>query len=236
MVFRLLLVVSVALAVRPLPAQDAQLAEPVAPNPSLLDAPKLPAVSTPPATEIQQALDRGVQFLVQDQNKNGSWGSVENTKDLNIFAPVPGAHHAFRSAVTSLCLCALLELESERDDVKETIDRGEQWLLENLPKLRRADPVAIYNVWGHAYGIQALVKMHGRYPDDTQRQEKIAEAIKTQYDLLDRYESVDGGWGYYDFRAAQRNLPRTPPASLRRPCWSPSAKRAVSTCRHLTSW
>ena len=23
---------------------------------------------------------------------------------------------------------------------------------------------------------------------------------KTQYDYLDRYESVDGGWGYYDFR------------------------------------
>jgi hypothetical protein len=204
MLMRLLLCALVGSAVLagPSAAQD-EAAAPAA-NDALLKAPKLPPVSTPPATEIEEALDRGVKFLIDDQNKNGSWGSVERTKDLNIFAPVPGAHHAFRTAVTSLCLCALLELESEHDDVKQTIDRGEEWLLEHLPKLRRADPVAIYNVWGHAYGIQALVRMHKRYPDDKQRQAKILDQIKIQYDLLDRFESVDGGWGYYDFRAGTK--------------------------------
>src|SRR5262249_18401625 len=33
------------------------------------------------------------------------------------------------------------------------------------------------------------------------RQDKIARLIREQIDLLNRYESVDGGWGYYDFRA-----------------------------------
>ena len=152
MVYRLITAISIGAVILagPLRAQDAEDKPASAPNESLLKAPKLPPVSTPPGTEIEESLNRGVKFLIDDQNKNGSWGSVERTKDLNIFAPVPGAHHASRAAVTSLCLSALLELEPERDDVKETIDRGEEWLLENLPKLRRADPVAIYNVSGHA--------------------------------------------------------------------------------------
>jgi hypothetical protein len=166
--------------------------------------PALAAVSMPPAADIQRALDRGVQFLLQDQNKDGSWGTPQRTKDLNIFAPVPGAHHAFRTAVTSLCLSALLELESERNDVQSAIDRCEVWMFANLPRLRRADGVAIYNVWGHAYAIQALVRMHHRHPEDQPRRKRIEDLLRLQYDLLDRYESVDGGWGYYDFRAESK--------------------------------
>ena len=71
------------------------------------EAPPRPApVAMPAPASIQQAIDRGIQFLLTDQNPDGSWGSAERTKDLNIFAPVPGAHHAFRTAVTSLCISA----------------------------------------------------------------------------------------------------------------------------------
>jgi hypothetical protein len=59
----------------------------------------------------------------------------------------------------------------------------------------------IYNVWTHAYGIQALVHMHRRLPDDKARQARIEELIRGQFDRLGRYESAQGGWGYYDFGA-----------------------------------
>ena len=60
--------------------------------------------SGPPSTQtIDGSIERGVEFLLKVQNKNGSWGSAHNTKNLNIYAPVPGAHHAFRTAVTSMC-------------------------------------------------------------------------------------------------------------------------------------
>ena len=176
----------------------AQSSEPDAPW--LLEGPKPASVPTPAPADLQQAIDRGIAFLLDDQNKDGSWGTPEKTKGLNIFAPVPGAHHAFRTAVTSLCLCALTEMGSQRPEVAQSIDRGEAWLMENLPKLRRADPVAIYNVWGHGYAVLALVRMHQRHADDPARQKEIIDLLETQYDYLDRYESVDGGWGYYDFR------------------------------------
>ncbi len=183
------------------------------PSSSILDepfdfqsAPVLPEIDAPDGETIRQAIERGVQFLVRDQNANGSWGSATRTKDLNIYAPVPGSHHAFRAATTSLCISALIEVKSNDPEVTQSIDRGEAWLLEHLASLRRATGDAIYNVWGHAYSIQALVRMHGRHTGDAEKQAKIVDLMRLQFDMLARYESVDGGWGYYDFRY-QANQP-----------------------------
>src|SRR5262249_10589446 len=64
-----------------------------------------PEPTTPPKPEeITAALARGVQFLLDDERPDGSWGSPENTKGLNIYAPAPGAHDAFRTGVTSLAI------------------------------------------------------------------------------------------------------------------------------------
>lgn len=165
-----------------------------------LKVPVLDPIKPPKAELIEQSLKRGVQYLLNSQNKNGSWGSPTNTKQLNIYAPVPGAHHAFRMGATSLALAALIELEPEYPDSTASIDRAEKWMLEYLPKLRRATPTAIYNVWGHAYSIQALAHMHHRHSDSAEWKTKIEKLIESQFDMLSRYESVDGGWGYYDFR------------------------------------
>ncbi|TWT76780.1 hypothetical protein CA13_72790 [Planctomycetes bacterium CA13] len=163
--------------------------------------PSLPRVTGPSDGEIREAIDRGVAFLVSDQNANGSWGSATNTKDLNIYAPVPGAHDAFRTATTSLCLMAMVEVgDPQNADVVRAIDLGEAWLMKHLPELRRADGTAIYNVWGHGYSIQALVALYRRHEGNSERQALIADQIRDQFELLRRYESVDGGWGYYDFR------------------------------------
>ena len=178
--------------------------QPVASDGNETHVPKPVPVAMPEAANIQQAIERGVQFLLADQNQDGSWGTPERTKDLNIFAPVPGAHHAFRTAVTSLCISALIEVNSSNSGVPQAIDRGEHWLFENLPILRRADEVAIYNVWGHGYAIHALVRMYRRHADQPEKQQQILELLRTQYDYLNRYESVDGGWGYYDFRVGSQ--------------------------------
>lgn len=163
--------------------------------------PKPRPITPPGAKAIHAAITRGVDFLVRRQNKGGSWGSARNTKGLNIYAPVPGAHHAFRGAVTALCVSALIEAGDRRPEAQRALERGEAWLIEHLGAVRRATPRAVYNCWTHAYGIQALARMLGRTPNDTRRREQLRKLIQEQIDLLTRYESVDGGWGYYDFRA-----------------------------------
>ncbi|MEL7335749.1 MAG: hypothetical protein AAFN70_06020, partial [Planctomycetota bacterium] len=138
-----------------------------------VDLASLPDVPPPSDEKIQESINRGVAFLLEDQNANGSWGSATKTKQLNIFAPIPGAHHAFRAATTSLALSALLETGGDSPEVQASIQRGEKWLLKHLKTLRRATGDSIYNVWGHSYSIQTLVRLHTRHADDSERQEEI---------------------------------------------------------------
>lgn len=166
--------------------------------------PALPDIDEPSLEEVRASINRGVKFVLSVQNKNGSWGSPTQTKGLNIYAPVPGAHHAFRAATTSLCIAALLETASHNDEALAAVERGEIWLYTHLKNLRRATGDALYNVWGHAYSIQALAHLWKHHPDGDSRRAQIESLIQKQFEMLTRYESVDGGWGYYDFRYQAR--------------------------------
>lgn len=167
--------------------------------------------------EIEAGIDKGINFLLADQNKNGSWGSPTQTKGLNIYAPVPGAHQAFRCAVTALAVSALIESGRVDSDpaVADALDRAETFLLAELPKVRRPAADALYNVWTHAYGIRCLIDMHQRAVEkgDTARAAECVRQIEIQIDLTTRYESVNGGWGYYDFDVGAKR-PASSPTSF----------------------
>lgn len=152
------------------------------------------------AKKPADAITQGCTFLLESQNSNGSWGSPTQTKGLNIYAPIPGSHRAFRLAVSALSISALLETKSKDEKFKACIKKGTDFLLLELPKLRRATPMAIYNIWSHSFGIEALCRL-SRITQNYEAKRKIHEVIKQQVDMLRKYESIDGGWGYYDFRA-----------------------------------
>ncbi len=181
-------------------------------RPDLLDHPmdfsKPPEITEPingpSPSEIQTSIDRGAKFLLLTQNEDGSFGTFETNRIFEVYAPIPGAHDAFRSATTALCVSAMLETKGDSPDYQKSIAMAEHWLLENLRDVKRATGDAIYNVWGHAYGIQALVRLRKHEHDDPEKIKLIDELIDHQVDMLARYESVDGGWGYYDFRAQAR--------------------------------
>jgi hypothetical protein len=173
-------------------------------GPGASDRPELTEMERQDLSQrITESIDGGVDFMLETQNADGSWGLPTRTKSLNIYAPVPGAHHAFRTAVTALGISALCEQEHRRPDVAAAIDAAQTWMLENLARLRRATPDAIYNVWGHGYAISALVCLYER-SDDSLLKSQLVELIETQFQRLADYESVDGGWGYYDFNVGSK--------------------------------
>ncbi len=153
--------------------------------------------SQDPQRDIDESIRRGVDFLVNTQNANGSWGGPTKTKGLNIYAPIPGAHHAFRMGSSALALHGLIESGDQREKVLGAISRGENWLLEALPKLRRADQTTIYNCWGHAYALRALASLARREGVSAQKREIYKELARQQIERLVLYQDVDGGWGYY---------------------------------------
>jgi hypothetical protein len=190
-------VLAIVLICLPAWAED----EPSRPSTQAEIGPKPKPLDPPSATEVEQTMQRGIDFLLKRQNRDGSWGSANITRPEDIYAPVPGAHHAFRAAVTALCISALIETGGNNPEVAQALDRGEAWLFQNLPNVRRATPDTFYNSWTHAYGIQALVRMLGRRPNDAERGQRIRTLIEHQIGMLDRYEVVDGGWAYYDMNA-----------------------------------
>ncbi|NNM31203.1 MAG: hypothetical protein HKO57_16935, partial [Akkermansiaceae bacterium] len=166
--------------------------------------PGLAPIDNPTAGEVEASIRRGVDFLISSQNPNGSWGGPTMTKGLNIYAPIPGAHHAFRAGSSGTALYGILETGDLRPETQECIEKAEAYFLKELPRLRRADLTTTYNVWGHAYGLRALSKLYLYREGDPARQSAIKNLAQQQVDMLERYEDVDRGWGYLDFEAFTR--------------------------------
>jgi hypothetical protein len=179
--------------------------------PLSVEGPELKPTTPPNTDEIKQSIKRGVDFLLATQLKSGAWGRSENGKYYKIWAPVPGAHHAYRTATTALAVMALVEVSplfdgDEQAKIDDSIDRGQAWLLENGGDLRRSAPDmyddyfgnALYNVWGHSYGIQAAVLLHKRAEGKTELQAKLNKFAEYHVKRLEQDEFLNGGWGYYD--------------------------------------
>ena len=148
-------------------------------------------------SELENAITRGVDFLVTHQNKDGSFGSAHKTKGLNIFAPLPDAPQAFHMGSSSLALHGLLESQDKRPKTLQAIARGEKWLLENLPKTRNYNRAATYNIWAHAYGLRALASLY-RHHEAPEKRAEYKRQAEIQIAKLTQQEDINRGWGYYD--------------------------------------
>lgn len=148
---------------------------------------------TPPG--VDAAIDRGVAYLVDAQRKDGSWGSPAPNLD-DIYAPIPGSFPAFGVAASALAVSGLVEAGEGRPGAAEAIRRGADFLLAHHA-VKRVSPDTLYNVWTHAYAIEAFARLYD-HEKDAARRAQYVKAMEEAAALLDRYESADGGWGYYD--------------------------------------
>jgi hypothetical protein len=199
----LILAVGLLLCLRSSRSQAAETATPAAEKSdkavSLAETgPKPKPVAKVDPKDIDASIHRGVAFLLTHQNADGSWGSERSSRPGEIYSPIPGAHQSFRAAVTSLCISALIEVGGPNAEVRKSVDRAEIWLMEHISKVRRNSEDAIYNVWAHAYSIDAMCHMLKRRPKDQERVRRIRGLIEQQIGMLVRFECLSGGWAYYD--------------------------------------
>lgn len=169
----------------------------------------------PPPTPMSEStladsIRRGFEFLVKDQNKDGSWGSPRWTGGVD-GDPI-WSHPSFCAATTALCVEALLETGGDSAEAKKAIDRGAEFLIKELPNLKRADEGNVPNVWGHGYGLQALAALYRRIPkEDVQKRKQYEASMRSTTERLAHYETVNGGWFYY---AAGMQKPDAPSCSF----------------------
>ncbi len=175
-----------------------------APSPDekkLPPVPRLDAILPPSAEALDEQIAKGVTFLLQHQNKDGSWGDHGMTRSSNVLCPLPGGALAFRAAVTALDVMGLSSCAPEDPRVQVALDRAETWLLENLPRLRRPDDRTILDIWGYAYGIRALCSLSQRVSPESRAYGALKEECRNQIRRLMDIGDAGGGWGYYEFDA-----------------------------------
>lgn len=158
----------------------------------LLAAPALAQGRSPPAAHAA-----GVRFLVEKQNKDGTWGTFESKRTGEIWLGTQASHKAFRDATTALCIQALLVPARTDAAAKAAAERGLLYLCAAEPA-RRATGDTFYDTWTHTYEVEVLA-LALRDEAWKQHHPQLRRALEREVALLRERQSADGGWGYYDF-------------------------------------
>lgn len=147
--------------------------------------------------EVVAAIEQARDWLVANQNPDGSFGTHHTARSWEIMASVPGSLDAFRYATSALCVMALDQCA--RPDAKSAAaaGRGLDWLLANH-QVKRQNGMEFYNTWALGYGLQAIGEYGLRHGDDARLPEMKAVCRKL-LDRLPSYQILDGGFSYYDF-------------------------------------
>jgi hypothetical protein len=174
---------------------------------ALLGAPQDAAPASrpaaPAASEVRTSIERGVRFLLADQNADGSWGGTRNHMFTDSFGNSQ-THHAWRLATTGLVCMALTEC-APPGQTQPVLERAADYLSANADVKRPAN-WDIDNVWSYVYGLQGATRLlaSGRFAG-TPREAALKAAAATCVDGLSKYQSPNGGWAYYaDANAAWR--------------------------------
>jgi hypothetical protein len=156
--------------------------------------------------DVRASMQRAIDFLLRDQNADGSWGSHRNASDE--FWSNPETHRSWTVATTGLACMALSQSSPTEspgavrtETIERAYDRGIDYVVKNAD-LKRPSDWDVDNTWGYVYGLQILARAYRepRY-QGTPRQQEIRKAADLILDKLAKCQTPSGGWGYYDFDA-----------------------------------
>jgi hypothetical protein len=145
---------------------------------------------------VTAAIDRGLEFLVKAQERDGSWGKPRSVMNFETFATI-GTYEAWTVGTTGLVCMALMDSATTPAQLA-ALDRGLDFLLDRV-FVKRVSDWDTDNVWGYIYGLHAFVRAlaEPRFEKDPRREQMRAMAVAL-VEHLRRWQTPSGGWAYYD--------------------------------------
>ena len=160
-----------------------------------------PAANKVPATlgpeEGRTALERGVAWLLATQDEDGAWGRGVCDSTLEYGFSIE-TYYNWQVAGQALACMALLRVE-ETPEVRAALERGLKRLSAARDSKRGSDWDSDY-LWAGLYGSVAFVQAakDQRFQGDDWRA-LLEEGGQRYLRILERNQTPEGGWGYYDF-------------------------------------
>lgn len=149
-------------------------------------------------TKSQKSIQDGLDYLVDSQNEDGSWGShdpkLASWADLAFSVRKHGSHDAVRTACTAICAQALMNQVPRTDKQQAALKKA----IAELVKIRKFayEPGTSFNTWGYGYKLDFLVQLNKNKEGENLKKEILA-AAQSCVDGLLRYQQHTGGWSYY---------------------------------------
>lgn len=150
-----------------------------------------------PRRTAVEAQDAAVDWMVEHQNPDGSWGTIDASRPYQIYLDTQASHQAFGGATSALGVMSLVEPSRSSAAAEQSLRRGVQHLL-TMPEVGKASGNTFYDIWTHTYLISALCRVVDD-PRFSESRDRIVAVIEREIDILRDRQGLDGGWGYYDF-------------------------------------
>ena len=152
---------------------------------ALIIAPAARAEDLPP--KYRAVVDRGLKWLVKQQNRDGHWEAAGSN---------------FASAMTAMGGTVLLMEGSTIRDGKysENIRKAADWLMERVQRNGLiGDPNAANQglgyMYGHGFSILFLSQIYGE-EEDADRRKKLEDILTRAVQFSGKAQTTRGGWGY----------------------------------------
>lgn len=165
--------------------------------------------------DARTAENKALDYLVEHQNEDGSWATgVMDSVQEYIFSVE--SFYSWKVASSALACLALLRADPTPER-QAALEKGISWICTSRPP-KRGNDWDTDQVWGALYGLVLCTEayFHKRFPQEKEWNDGIEAAGKRFARILVDTQSVNGGWGYYDF-----------PMATQRPKWDTSFSTAL---------
>ncbi|MEM9800259.1 MAG: hypothetical protein AAGA20_08035 [Planctomycetota bacterium] len=173
----------------------AAVAPPQSPSDPVLEAPADEQEGVPLVMSREDAtlaIEGALDYLIERQNDDGSWG--DDAPTLMELGFALNSFRAWRMATQGIVCMALLA-GPETPDRRETLDAAAHWLATAEIPARDSDWDIDY-VWTALYGFVGCVHLleDPRFADD----EDVRRRANEFFAILESHQAASGGWAYYD--------------------------------------
>ncbi|MDG2148357.1 MAG: terpene cyclase/mutase family protein [Planctomycetota bacterium] len=154
--------------------------------------------------EITTMVTSAHDFLLKNQNKDGSFSVVRGRSSKNAPVAVTGLAALSLMAAGHLPAHEVMDRGRHGTAVKRAVD----WLVDHCQDSGETSGYfytgndSVSRMHGQGYALLALTQAAGMYGDDEVQRARLHAAIQRGVDLVERTQGIHGGWWYNPERSA----------------------------------